>query len=293
MEFKAFPEIKRINKVEMSITQKIHGTNAQIFIVPIPDDIAQASEWMIKGTYPEVEIDGKYFAIFAGSRTRWITPEDDNFGFASFVMQNKQEIVEKLGEGQHFGEWAGPGINSGEGLSEKTFVLFDHRRFPEGRPLPPRTVVVPVLYQGPLSLEAIDQAMLDLKTNGSKLAPGFMRPEGVVAHIMGTRYKKVFDAEETQWTKPKEAKTQNPKKPSINVDHLLQPIRLEKLLSRDQVYLVAYPDTLPQICKDYTEDLIKEEQITGTEDEIKAIRKALGSEIFGFVKHEVRRMTGM
>ena len=31
MEFKAFPEIKQIGKVNMQITQKIHGTNAQVF----------------------------------------------------------------------------------------------------------------------------------------------------------------------------------------------------------------------------------------------------------------------
>ena len=32
MEFKAFPKIESLRKIEMTITQKIHGTNAQIFI---------------------------------------------------------------------------------------------------------------------------------------------------------------------------------------------------------------------------------------------------------------------
>lgn len=32
MEFKAFPKIPNIKKLKMAITQKIHGTNAQIYI---------------------------------------------------------------------------------------------------------------------------------------------------------------------------------------------------------------------------------------------------------------------
>lgn len=75
MEFKSFPDIKKLSSTQFSITQKIHGTNAQILIVP-----AESTE------------------------------KDD---------ANKQEIVEKLGPGRHDGEWAGPGINSGEGLTQK------------------------------------------------------------------------------------------------------------------------------------------------------------------------------
>lgn len=283
MEFKAFPKIENIGKIgKMVITQKIHGTNAQIFIIEI------ASQ---EGFQPDgksyVDLDGKTYLVLAGSRTRWIYPGDDNYGFAAFVEANKKTLIKTLGKGQHFGEWAGPGINSGEGLKEKTFVLFDHWKFPPERILPPQTVVVPVLYEGKFDFEAINSAMEDLKTNGSKLQPGFMRPEGVVVSAFGQRFKKVFNAEETEWKKPSSVKA--PKVEGPSVAHLLQPIRLEKLLSKDERYTREYPNSLPQICSDYIADLIEEGQITGNEDDIRAIRKALGSQLFKFVKAEVNQ----
>jgi len=238
MEFKAFPSIERIGKVWMSITQKIHGSNAQVYIY---------------------EEDGVK-KLLCGSRTRWITPELDNYGFAAFVYANKEEFIEKLGVGQHFGEWAGPGINSGEGLNEKTFVLFDTRKFQPERPLPPQTKVVPLLYSGSIKTIAIDDAMEDLKTNGSRLVPGFMRPEGVVVNIAGSKYKKVFDAEETQW-KGKDPNYVKRVKDEVDYSHLLQPIRLEKLLSRDEQYKLGFPKNLPLIVDAYIDDLAKEGQI--------------------------------
>lgn len=281
MEFKAFPKIESLRKIEMTITQKIHGTNAQIFITERQSNLI----WLngVEQVDPSVvEIEGKYYDLRCGSRSRWIYPGDDNYGFAAFVHQHKEEFIRKLGPGQHFGEWAGPGINSGEGLSEKTLVLFDWWKFPPERELPIQTTVVPVLYRGPLDLAMIEQVMNDLKTNGSKLMPGFMRPEGVVVDVLGHRLKKVFQAEETQWTKPSGQKA--PKVEGPDVSYLFQPIRLEKLLSRDERYLKEYPKSLPQICGDYVADLIAEGQIIGDEDQQKATRKAMGGQLFGFVK---------
>lgn len=91
-EFKSFQKIQNISKLTMSITQKIHGSNAQVYIYKDNNGNMQ---------------------LLTGSRSRWITPEDDNYGFAKFVYENKEEFIEKLGEGRHFGEWASPGINSG------------------------------------------------------------------------------------------------------------------------------------------------------------------------------------
>ncbi len=64
--------------------------------------------------------------MFIGSRTRWITAQDDNHGFARWVEGNKQELL-KLGAGRHFGEWWGSGIQRGYGLQkgEKRFSLFN------------------------------------------------------------------------------------------------------------------------------------------------------------------------
>lgn len=101
-EFKAFGKILHIGKLYMTITQKIHGSNAQILIKR--DDEDQA------------------YHILAGSRSRWLTPDDDNYGFCKWVRENSIELIEKLGEGRHYGEWAGPGINSGEGLTKKHCV---------------------------------------------------------------------------------------------------------------------------------------------------------------------------
>src|SRR5690242_9266910 len=89
VEFKAFEKINRINKVEMQITQKIHGTNAQVFIIKHetvdPTNLGDL-----------IEVDGSYYELRCGSRTRWIYPGDDNYGFAAFVHQHKEEFIRKL-----------------------------------------------------------------------------------------------------------------------------------------------------------------------------------------------------
>jgi hypothetical protein len=267
MEFKSFEKITKFSGIAMTITQKIHGSNAQIRIY---------------------EADG-VIKCQASSRTRDIFVGDDNFGFARYVKDNEAEIIEKLGLGTHFGEWAGPGINSGEGLKEKTFVIFNHRRFPPERPLPPQMVVVPVIYHGPYDETHIKDVMNFLKTEGSVLSPGFMRPEGVVIEIGDKRYKKVFEAEETKWTEG----SAGPKPPPIegyDASHLLQPIRLEKLLSKDEKYLREYPESLRVIVADYTQDLIDEGQIVGTELEIRSIKKAAGGQLFAFIRQSVDKL---
>lgn len=276
MEFKSFGEIKKFGPVNMTITQKIHGTNAQICVFQKED-----------GTLD----------LIAGKRTSWIYSHDDNYGFAAWAERNKEDIIRTLGLGTHHGEWAGPGINSGEGLKEKTFVLFSQDRYlPDetGKiPLPPNTVMVPVLYSGLFCVGAVNEAMQDLKENGSKLAPGFMRTEGVVVSFAGQRFKSVFDKEETQWERKSTPKGDRPKKEFIDFGHLLQPIRLEKLLSRDEVYLREYPKTLPLIVKEYVADLLKEGQISGTDDEIKSVTKGAAGQIFKFIKTVVDGMQSL
>jgi hypothetical protein len=269
--FESFPDIKKLGNAQLVVTQKIHGSNAQIYIYPGENGAE----------------------LVCGSRTRWIAPGDDNYGFAEMVHANKQEFIDKLGYGRHFGEWAGPGINSGEGLTQKTFVLFDHWKYPPERPLPPNTVIVPVLYSGIFDLSKIDEAMNDLKTNGSKLVTGFMRPEGVVVRIKGERYKVVFQAEEAKWKQAdpeyQKQKQRDANKALEKYGHLLQPMRLEKLLSRDERYLKDYPKTMGEIVKDYFSDLIKENQVEGNEVEINGIRKQLAGNIFKFVQEIVEK----
>jgi hypothetical protein len=266
-EFKKFPKIERFDKIAFTITQKLHGTNAQVYIF---------------GT------EGG-FDLLCGSRSRWITPEDDNHGFAKFVHDNKEDFIAKLGIGRHYGEWVGRGINSGEGLNDKQFFLFNWRRWYDVD-LPKRVHSIPLLRFGFTILsnfqDIIDFEMSSLKESGSKICPGYMKPEGIVIEINGVFYKKTFENEEVAW-KCKE-KSDNPFIGQVDVSHLLQPLRLEKLLSRDEKYIRDYPRSLPIICADYVNDLEEEGQFfENDEEQIKAIKRALGRKLFSFVKATV------
>jgi len=176
-EFTQFPKMARLYR-ECIVTEKIDGTNAQILITEDGD-------------------------LFAGSRTRWITPSDDNFGFAAWCEDYRDELL-KLGPGRHFGEWWGRGIQRGYGLSTRRFSLFNVSRWCEYNQEPqqiptadPRVVkmqqrlpefchLVPVLYRGEFDTALINGAMTMLKAEGSKAAPDFMNPEGIVVfHVAG------------------------------------------------------------------------------------------------------------
>lgn len=185
-EFFEFPKMARLSRLCI-ITEKIDGTNAQICI-------------------------GEDGSIRAGSRTRWITPEDDNYGFAAWVEKNLDEL-RTLGPGRHFGEWWGQGIQRNYGIPEKRFSLFNTSRWalhgtepkkiPTADPrivktqdvLPPCCGLVPVLYEGMFSTNEVEAALLGLRDFGSCAAPGFMKPEGVVVfHVAGNvGFKKTLE----------------------------------------------------------------------------------------------------
>jgi hypothetical protein len=195
MEFKPFEKIARLKR-ECTITEKIDGTNAQICIVPIAEADNRALAWSSR------EADG--LAMYAGSRTRWITPEDDNFGFAGWVKTNADQLW-SLGPGQHFGEWWGGKVQRGYGLAEKQFSLFNVVRWnKDNQTLPACCSVVPHLYTGPFTTDVVDLLINDLATNGSKAAPGFMKPEGVVVylHAARTMFKVTVEGD----SEPKEAR---------------------------------------------------------------------------------------
>lgn len=181
MIFEEFPKIARLSR-ECVITEKIDGTNAQVFIRALLDN-----EEMPTDT-PIVAVRGNLL-VYAGSRTRWITPKDDNYGFAGWVERNA-DVLLKLGEGHHFGEWWGQGIQRKYDMLEKRFSLFNTSRW-GGADRPSCCGVVPVLYSGDFTSSAVDAALEDLRLNGSKAAPGFMLPEGVVVyHIAAREYFK-------------------------------------------------------------------------------------------------------
>jgi hypothetical protein len=163
MDFCEFPKMGRYSR-EVIVTEKIDGTNAQILITE----------------------DGGFYT---GSRTRWITPETDNFGFSKWAHEHKEELL-TLGAGRHFGEWWGSGIQRGYGLpkGKRRFSLFNTSRWENERPA--CCHVVPVLWRGLFDDFNPSLVMVSLRLTGSTAAPGFMDPEGIV--IFHTKAKVCF-----------------------------------------------------------------------------------------------------
>jgi hypothetical protein len=121
----AVKRVKELNKnnfktLIFSGTPKLHGTNSSVCYNSNGD-------------------------LWAQSRTKIITPENDNYGFAKFVEDNRNDFLtymdvlsEDLGlsSGETlvlYGEWAGKGIQSGVAISEldKFFCIFEHCVFSE------------------------------------------------------------------------------------------------------------------------------------------------------------------
>jgi len=186
--FTEFPKMARLSR-EAIITEKIDGTNGQIYI-------------------------GEDGEFLVGSRSRWITPEQDNHGFARWAFEHRDELM-LLGPGRHFGEWWGSGVQRGYGLlnGEKRWSLFNVQRWclhdqvrqqiPQADPravkvqdvLPACCHLVPVLYSGMFSTVEVDSCLDRLRVGGSVASPGFAKPEGVVVfHVAGNvGFKRTID----------------------------------------------------------------------------------------------------
>jgi hypothetical protein len=182
MEFQSFGKIARLKR-DIVITEKIDGTNAQVAISLASD--AQKAGHLV-GPFIACVDD---YVICAGSRNRWITPENDNYGFAKWVKENTEELVH-LGEGRHFGEWWGKGIQCGYNMDRKVFSLFNTKRW-NAQNVPNCCSVVPVLYEGIFDQTVIDLTLESLRVNGSVASPGFMKPEGIMIYhtASGTYFK--------------------------------------------------------------------------------------------------------
>jgi hypothetical protein len=169
MEFMPFSKIARWSR-NITITEKIDGTNACIFI-------------------------GEDGEFLTGSRTRWITPDDDNFGFSRWAHENKDDLL-TLGPGHHFGEWWGAGIQRKYGQDKKRFSLFNVSKWNVTRPA--CCDVVPILYSGPLEDGIVNQMVELLRSGGSVAAPGFMDAEGIIVwhEAARTYFKKTLKKDE-------------------------------------------------------------------------------------------------
>jgi hypothetical protein len=201
--FQEFGKIPRFNR-EVVVTEKIDGTNGQVFIerkfmgsaleyngslLNLPFTLVLDESEMDDAGLPTHE-----FHVWAGSRNRFLTPENDKHGFCDWVWANALELT-KLGEGRHYGEWYGKGIQRGYGLDEKRFMLFNTSRWSDPEVRPKCCEVSTVLFKGPMlnlfsdisdcgccPFSLMDQVIHDLSENGSFHVPGFDRPEGVVLY---------------------------------------------------------------------------------------------------------------
>lgn len=197
IEFQGWGKIPRLNR-EMVVTEKIDGTQAAVGIkfeaFDIRDSMPDVTNAKVidRGGF---EVNGmiNLAFVYAQSRNRIINPHMDNHGFANWVWDNAEDLMNTLGEGLHFGEWWGSGIQRGYGLpkGEKHFSLFNVKRWEfldddlvQQKDLPyiPGLGCVPVVYSGLFSTLAVTGCIESLKLTGSLAAPGFMRPEGVVVY---------------------------------------------------------------------------------------------------------------
>ncbi len=165
VEFRGFPKVTRLLEQEIVVTEKIDGTNGLVFVSA--EDLS---------------------VVKAGSRNKWVTPDDDNHGFAKWVEENKEDL-KNLGHGYHYGEWWGQGIQRRYNMDTKVFSLF---HVPKGAKKPECCDVVPVLYKGILNPEWLDniQRGISFSHAAAKYGKHFADPEGVMVYF--TKSKQLY-----------------------------------------------------------------------------------------------------
>jgi hypothetical protein len=202
IDFKPWPKIGRLNKAMMTITEKVDGTNAQINI------------------HPDYE-SGVHTIIRVGSRNRelgWIKVNNlgeymdcrrdgDNFGFFAWCVEHCSELL-KLGNGRHYGEWWGQGIQIGYGQEGRFFSLFNARRWTAAyeamkagyaTDFPSCCSVVPILKVHAFDPKVIDDVLYSLRETGSIAAPGWMEPEGIIVEAFDSLFKLTYANKDGKW----------------------------------------------------------------------------------------------
>jgi hypothetical protein len=211
LPFTEFQKIARLSR-ECVITEKLDGTNAQIEIFELTNE-AHARHY--HAGRPYIHMDDKY-VVYAGSRTKYITPADDNYGFARWAVDHVDELL-ALGAGRHFGEWWGLGIQRKYNVPEKRFSLFNTGRWldphveqkacdipadktSKRQYAPDCCHVVPIIRSGLFTTDLVEDAMKSLKVGGSYAAPDFDKPEGIVIYhtAAGIYFKKTL-AKDEEW----------------------------------------------------------------------------------------------
>lgn len=203
IEFREWPKTPRLNR-DMIVTEKIDGTNAAVIVLR-PFDVEGghslgAGEVTPDGAGIVVNValgedDWEPYIVAAQSRKRVISPgkQTDNAGFAAWVRDNAQALADALGEGYHYGEWWGKGIQHGYGQEGKRFSLFNVNRYADADlSALPQVDLVPVLFDGRFNMDVIAKLVDDLRQDGSAAAPG-QKAEGVIVfHVAAGHVYKVL-----------------------------------------------------------------------------------------------------
>jgi hypothetical protein len=162
-EHKKFNKLYRYSDQRVVVTEKIDGTNGLVFI--------------------DLETD----TVLAGSRNRWVVVGEDNYGFAQFVEDNREDL-KSLGDGYHYGEWWGLCIQRNYGMDRKVFSLFNPYRYLDT--LPHCCDVVPVVFDGAVTeyeKEFTDRLSSLSSTAAAKYDVSFDNIEGYVVYFAGSK----------------------------------------------------------------------------------------------------------
>lgn len=189
IEFSAWPKTPHWFR-DITVTEKLDGTNGAIGIVQYTlgtnldavDPNENKAVFVFGDDNPETGLPDHEYHVYAQSRKRLITPDDDNHGFAAWVWANARTLVNDLGPGRHFGEWWGQGIQRNYDMDHKRFSLFNTKKWYAEEFSTPKLDVVPVLYEGELEFFDVEAQLDDLRDDGSYAAEGFMNPEGIVLY---------------------------------------------------------------------------------------------------------------
>jgi hypothetical protein len=207
-DYPSFGKIPRFHR-DCMITEKLDGSNGLVEISRVPDGAGHVQG---AGIFPVDTPEGTCL-VRAGSRNRWLTPEQDNYTFSRWAGENATELV-KLGEGRHYGEWFGKGIQRGYGLPDRRFALFNAARWfdprnrdgshfnqflPNVEQCPEVVTVVPILSINGADIlnAAVELIRGGMESTGSIAVPGFPNPEGIMVFHMAGRhfYKILFDGD--------------------------------------------------------------------------------------------------
>lgn len=196
VEFKEWPKIPRGGPNEtVTITEKIDGTNACVIVAKYDNGMPYVAGAQSRTQLLWSQEDGGLIIIHG-----------DNYGFGKWTRDHLDELAQ-LGEGYHYGEWAGEGIQKNHhNIKGKKFFLFNYERWRDGRQERPTCCeCVPVLYEGPAYIEDGDGGIhaisfvMDKLWNDAK--EGGWYPEGIVVwYHKSRRYEKhTFENAEGKW----------------------------------------------------------------------------------------------